>query len=102
MLALAGYPLGLDFLFLDPAQDPPAGQLAPVLHGAFTDRTLLKQLARRCDVLTFDWENVSTSQRRASCLRSVRSVNAPCSTGASWPAGGSCAGSRNRKSRPSG
>ena len=31
MLALAGYPLGLDFLFLDPAQDAPAGQVAPVL-----------------------------------------------------------------------
>ena len=24
MLALAGYPLGLDFLFLDPAKDAPA------------------------------------------------------------------------------
>ena len=37
MLALAGYPLGLNFLFLDPAQDAPAGQVAPQLTGAFTE-----------------------------------------------------------------
>jgi 5-(carboxyamino)imidazole ribonucleotide synthase len=58
MLALAGYPLGLDFLCLDPAADAPAGQVAPLLNGAFTDRRLLARLARRCDVITFDWENV--------------------------------------------
>jgi 5-(carboxyamino)imidazole ribonucleotide synthase len=58
MLALAGYPLGLDFLCLDPASDAPAGQVAPLLHGKFTDRALLKRLALRCEVLTFDWENV--------------------------------------------
>jgi len=58
MLALAGYPLGLDFLCLDPARDAPAGQVAPLLSGAFTDRRLLTRLARRCEVVTFDWENV--------------------------------------------
>jgi 5-(carboxyamino)imidazole ribonucleotide synthase len=65
MLALAGYPLGLDFLCLDPARDAPAGQLAPLLTGAFTDRALLKQLARRCEVVTFDWENVPVASLRA-------------------------------------
>jgi 5-(carboxyamino)imidazole ribonucleotide synthase len=65
MLALAGYPLGLDFLCLDPARDAPAGQVAPLLHGAFTDRTLLKRLARRCEVLTFDWENVPAQSLQA-------------------------------------
>jgi 5-(carboxyamino)imidazole ribonucleotide synthase len=59
MLALAGYPLGLDFLFLDPAADAPAGQLAPLLQGSFSDQALLQRLARSCEVLTFDWENVS-------------------------------------------
>ena len=58
MLALAGYPLGLDFLCLDPARDAPAGQVAPLLNGKFTDRALLKRLAQRCEVITFDWENV--------------------------------------------
>jgi 5-(carboxyamino)imidazole ribonucleotide synthase len=61
MLALAGYPLGLDFLCLDPARDAPAGRVAPQLQGAFTDAALLKRLARRCEVVTFDWENISVA-----------------------------------------
>jgi 5-(carboxyamino)imidazole ribonucleotide synthase len=65
MLALAGYPLGLDFLCLDPAADAPAGQVAPLLNGAFTDPALLKELARRCEVVTFDWENVPGASLRA-------------------------------------
>lgn len=64
MLALAGYPLGLDFLFLDPAADAPAGRLAPLLQGSFTDAALLAQLARRSQVVTFDWENVSIEALR--------------------------------------
>ena len=59
MLALAGYPLGLDFRVLDPAANAPAGHVAPLLHGAFTDTRLLARLARQCEVITFDWENVS-------------------------------------------
>jgi 5-(carboxyamino)imidazole ribonucleotide synthase len=58
MLALAGYPLGLDFLFLDRAPDTPGGQVAPILCGELTDTDLLAQLAERAQVLTFDWENV--------------------------------------------
>lgn len=64
MLALAGYPLGLDFLFLDPARDAPAGQIAPALHGPFTDPKLLRRLAQECEVLTFDWENISVEALR--------------------------------------
>jgi len=58
MLALAGYPLGLDFLFLDREPGTPAHQVAPALCGSFTDAALLAQLAARCGVVTFDWENV--------------------------------------------
>jgi 5-(carboxyamino)imidazole ribonucleotide synthase len=58
MLALAGYPLGLDFLFLDREAGTPAHQVAPSLLGGFTDAKLLTQLAERCSVVTFDWENV--------------------------------------------
>jgi 5-(carboxyamino)imidazole ribonucleotide synthase len=65
MLALAGYPLGLDFLFLDPAKDAPAGQVAPMLNGAFTEARLLDELAARAEVLTFDWENISVDALRA-------------------------------------
>jgi len=65
MLALAGYPLGLDFLFLDPAPHPPASRVAAVLRGEFTDRRLLAALSRRAEVVTFDWENVSVDALRA-------------------------------------
>jgi 5-(carboxyamino)imidazole ribonucleotide synthase len=58
MMALAGYPLGMQFLFLDQAEGTPAHQVAPSLIGSFTDPALLEELARRCDVITFDWENV--------------------------------------------
>jgi 5-(carboxyamino)imidazole ribonucleotide synthase len=58
MMALAGYPLGLDFLFLDKETATPGGQVAPLLAGALDDRELLGELSRRCEVMTFDWENV--------------------------------------------
>jgi 5-(carboxyamino)imidazole ribonucleotide synthase len=58
MMALAGYPLGLDFLFLDAQPGTPANQVAPQLTGSFTDASLLADLAGRCSVVTFDWENV--------------------------------------------
>ena len=75
MLALAGYPLGLDFLFLDPAEQPPAARLAPVLRNAFTDQDALGSLARRCEVVTIDWENVSVAALRA--LRRDTRVSPP-------------------------
>ena len=58
MLALAGYPLGVDCLFLDREPGTPAHQVAPSLFGSFTDTALLAQLAQRCEVVTCDWENV--------------------------------------------
>jgi 5-(carboxyamino)imidazole ribonucleotide synthase len=64
MMALAGYPLGLDFLFLDPADRPPAATLAPVLKSAFNDSASLATLAARCEVVTIDWENVSVEALR--------------------------------------
>ena len=77
MLALAGYPLGLDFLCLDPARDAPAGRVAPLLTGAFTDGTLLQELARRCEVVTFDWENVPGASLRTLRQSSPRLAIAP-------------------------
>jgi 5-(carboxyamino)imidazole ribonucleotide synthase len=58
MMALAGYPLGFDFLFLDRDAKTPGGQVGPILEGELTDRNLLGQLSQRCEVLTFDWENI--------------------------------------------
>jgi 5-(carboxyamino)imidazole ribonucleotide synthase len=48
MMALAGYPLGFDFLFLDKDAGTPGGQVAPLIAGALDDRELLGQLAQRC------------------------------------------------------
>jgi 5-(carboxyamino)imidazole ribonucleotide synthase len=59
MLALAGYPLGIDSLFLDRSADAPAAQIAPIIVGDLEDPGKLDQLARRSDVVTFDWENIS-------------------------------------------
>ena len=66
MLALSGYPLGLDFLFLDRSAATPAGRFAPVLSGEFTDPALLRQLAERSEVISFDWENISVEALRAA------------------------------------
>ena len=67
MLALAGYPLGLDCLFLDRSDDTPAAQVAPGLVGSLDDHALLRRLAKRSDVLSFDWENASVpALRRAT------------------------------------
>ena len=59
MMALAGYPLGVRFLFLDLAQDTPGGQVGKLIVGEFTDETRLRELAQSVDVLSFDVENVS-------------------------------------------
>ncbi|WP_379653627.1 5-(carboxyamino)imidazole ribonucleotide synthase [Pseudoxanthomonas sp. UC19_8] len=58
MLALAGVPLGLKFLVLDPSAASCAGQCAPLQVGAFDDEPALAQFASRVDVVTFDFENV--------------------------------------------
>jgi 5-(carboxyamino)imidazole ribonucleotide synthase len=72
MLALAGYPLGLDFLFLDPANNPPASRVAPVLQGEFSDNKLLSKLAHGAEVATIDWENVSIDALRALAADGAR------------------------------
>ncbi len=61
MLALAGTPLGMQFVFLDPAADACAGDTGELLQGAYDDPVKLKQLAARCDVITYEFENVPTT-----------------------------------------
>jgi len=58
MMALAGIPLGLEFIFLDPAEDACANKLGEHLHGAYNDPHLLAELAARADVVTYEFENV--------------------------------------------
>ncbi|WP_029151754.1 5-(carboxyamino)imidazole ribonucleotide synthase [Methylovulum miyakonense] len=58
MIALAGYPLGLEFIFLDPSADACANHLGEHLHGDYNNLDLLAQLADRADVVTYEFENV--------------------------------------------
>lgn len=58
MLALAGYPLGLEFIVLDPSADAGATPLSEHLHGDYDDQNLLAQLAEKADVVTYEFENV--------------------------------------------
>lgn len=59
MMALAGYPLGIRCTFLDQSANSPGAQVAPSLVGPLEDAALLRDLASKSDVLTFDWENIS-------------------------------------------
>jgi 5-(carboxyamino)imidazole ribonucleotide synthase len=58
MLALAGLPLGLRFVFLDPAPDACAAGLGEHLCGAYADPKMLLQFARKVDLVTYEFENV--------------------------------------------
>ncbi len=58
MLALAGYPLGLDFTILDPSEKAGATGLGIHLHGQYDDQALLAKLAETVDVVTYEFENV--------------------------------------------
>lgn len=61
MMALAGIPLGMRFIFLDPAEDACAAPLGEHLCGDYDDETLLATLAERADVVTYEFENVPAS-----------------------------------------
>lgn len=58
MLALAGYPLGLKFIVLDPAADACAADVAEHLQADYGDETSLAELADKADIITYEFENV--------------------------------------------
>lgn len=58
MLALAGYPLGLRFRFLDSSHEAPVRDLAEFLRGDFDDDALLDRFAAGLEVATYEFENV--------------------------------------------
>ena len=64
MLALAGYPLGLRFRFLDPAAEAPAEQVAERVSGAYEDIVALEQFAPGLDLVTYEFENVPVETAR--------------------------------------
>ena len=64
MLGLAGIPLGLEFRFLDPSPDAPAGAVGHLVTGALGDERALAEAARGADVVTYEWEGVPASAAR--------------------------------------
>ena len=58
MMILSGYPLGLEFMVLDPAADACAGQVAELIRADYDNERALRELAAKSDVVTFEFENV--------------------------------------------
>ena len=58
MLAQAGQSLGLEFIFLCPNPDACAAPLGEHLCAVFDDMAALTHLAKRADVITFEFESV--------------------------------------------
>jgi len=58
MLGFAGRKMGLDFVFLDPSDDPPAAVIGPVLKYPFDSEQGLAELANSTDIITYEFENV--------------------------------------------
>jgi 5-(carboxyamino)imidazole ribonucleotide synthase len=61
MLALAGYPLGLRFRFLDPSPEAPVGRIAQRVTADFDDHTALEKFAAGLELITYEFENVPVS-----------------------------------------
>lgn len=58
MLAHAGGRLGYKFVTLDPTPDSPCGQTAAQIVAKYDDREAARELAKRSDVITYEFENV--------------------------------------------
>jgi 5-(carboxyamino)imidazole ribonucleotide synthase len=64
MLALAGYPLGLHFRFLDPSPEAPVGRIAARVTVPFDDRKALEKFASGLELVTYEFENVPVESAR--------------------------------------
>jgi 5-(carboxyamino)imidazole ribonucleotide synthase len=58
MLALAGLPLGIRCICVEPGADPPAAPVAEIIRAPYGDAAALAELARRCAVVTVELEHV--------------------------------------------
>lgn len=69
MLALAGYPLGLQFRFLDAAEHACGAELAPQVRADFEDPAAIAAFCDGIDVATLEFENVSLNCAEAVAAR---------------------------------
>ncbi|SDI40682.1 5-(carboxyamino)imidazole ribonucleotide synthase [Alteribacillus bidgolensis] len=59
MMAIAAKAMGFRIAVLEPKSDSPAGQTADIeVEAAYDDREGAKELAKHCDVLTYEFENI--------------------------------------------
>ncbi|WP_156010801.1 5-(carboxyamino)imidazole ribonucleotide synthase [Streptococcus ruminantium] len=58
MMAISAIHMGHKVITLDPAADCPASRVSEVIVAPYNDVKALQQLADRCDVLTYEFENV--------------------------------------------
>lgn len=58
MLALAGHPLGYSFVVLTPDAHSPSEPVAQTIIAPYEDPGALDELVERCDVVTYEFENV--------------------------------------------
>ena len=64
MLALAGYPLGLHFRFLDPSPEAPVGRIAHRVTAEYVDEPALEKFVHGLEVVTYEFENVPVQAAR--------------------------------------
>jgi len=64
MLALAGYPLGLHFRFLDPSPQAPVGRIAHRVTAEYSDHDALEKFAHGLELVTYEFENVPVEAAR--------------------------------------
>jgi 5-(carboxyamino)imidazole ribonucleotide synthase len=70
MLALAGYPLGHYFRFLDPSPTAPAGDIATHVFAPFDlDNDTLERFISGLDLVTYEFENVPVATARSLAER---------------------------------
>ncbi len=58
MLALAGRPLGIECIFIDPGVDVSAAGTGRHWRGEYDDQALLRRMVASADVATYEFENV--------------------------------------------
>lgn len=65
MLALAGIPLDLEFVFVDPTADGPVAPVGSQIIAHYDDPAAIAELVTRSDVVTYEFENVSAEAANA-------------------------------------
>ncbi len=76
MMAMAAARLGYRTIVLDPSNPCPAAQVCnDQIVGAYDDPAALDELAERCDVITYEFENVPASSASRLAQRTVLHPN---------------------------